>query len=231
MKKFVRKIQESNFSAGMGVRGFGDVSGTPKVDYGTDEEDNPHIQRVIAGAEENNRLVKQFVDNHNTTSLLDEPDDNWWAKAGAKGSTLTGFGKDKNSLKEQAIANVTGAAVPGTGDDAQAFPRAKNSYKKENERTGAAIARRLAPLMVAEDEAPPLETGMFAGNKTFKVPPNVFDTARNERAKGKHWRKYMQDSPHYKQIRDHHRKNPKDPIIFENDKTGHMFYAFYGKKR
>lgn len=129
------------------------------------------------------------------------------------------------------IANVTGAAVPGTGDDPQAFPRANNKYKKQNLKDASAIQRRLAPLMVAEEEKPKLETGKFAGHTTFKVSDSDFDHARNQKAKGVHWKTYMKNSPHYEQIRSHARKNPKSPIIFEHEKTGYMFYAKYGKER
>ena len=364
MKK-LKDIKEeiANVSSGLGVRGFGDVSGTPSINY-DEEENNPHIQRVVAGALEHQALVDKFI---NGVSVLDEPNQNWWAKPGAKGSSLTAMGKPisttskaKSTLKEGmekdhykaiddvhvnldnrnhaieeygygplnpneesadfwkekaklwetsvdeakksrcgncaafnkskeitnrisqnlgpagkkitekadlgfcemfhfkcaaartcdawlvngpimeqegasaagGIANVTGAAVPGTGDDPQAFPRANNKYKKQNLKDASAIQRRLAPLMVAEEEEKPkLETGKFAGHTTFKVSDSDFDHARNQKAKGVHWKTYMKNSPHYEQIRSHARKNPKSPIIFEHEKTGYMFYAKYGKER
>lgn len=126
-------------------------------------------------------------------------------------------GKIVTKIREE-IANVTGAAVPGTGDDPQAFPRADNKYKKQNEKDSNAIMRRL-------------QTGIFAGNKTFKVPSNIFEKARYEKLKGKHWRKYIEDDDLHPEIREYARKNPKSPIIFEDEKTGYMFYAKYGKKR
>lgn len=92
MTKTFKQIKEeiANVSAGFGVRGFGDVSGTPKV--GDEPENNPHIDRVIQGADENNNLVNQLIKN-NSYDLYDFDDDNWWAQAGAKGSSLTGLGK------------------------------------------------------------------------------------------------------------------------------------------
>jgi len=127
----------------------------------------------------------------------------------------------KTKIHEE-IANATGPAgnpaIPGTGDDAQAFPRADNKYKKQNEKDSSAIMRRL-------------QTGVFAGNTTFKVPTHIFEKAKHEKIKGKHWRKYMEDNDLHPEIREFARKNPKSPIIFEDEKTGYMFYAKYGKKR
>ena len=127
----------------------------------------------------------------------------------------------KTKIHEE-IANATGPAgnpaIPGTGDDAQAFPRADNKYKKQNEKDSSAIMRRL-------------QTGVFAGNTTFKVPTHIFEKAKHEKIKGKHWRKYMEDDELHPEIREFARKNPKSPIIFEDEKTGYMFYAKYGKER
>jgi hypothetical protein len=115
------------------------------------------------------------------------------------------------------IANVTGPAVPGTGDTGEAFPRPDNKYKKQNEKDSSAMMRRLP-------------TGMFAGNMTFMVPSVVFNKARNQKMDYKHWRTYLDNSDIHPEIRDFAKKNPKDPIIFEDEKTGYMFYARYGKK-
>ena len=118
------------------------------------------------------------------------------------------------------IANATGPAVnpaiPGTGDDPQAFPRADNKYKKQNEKDSSAIMRRL-------------QTGVFAGNKTFKVPSDVFNLARLQKAHGQHWKTYLNRNEFHPEIRDFANKS-KGPIIFEDEKTGYMFYARYGKK-
>lgn len=97
MKKTFRKLKEeiANVSSGIGVRGFGDVTGTPKVDV-DDEQDNPHIQRVVQGSQENNNQVRNLVDNQ-TKGLYTFNDPNWWAKPGAKGTSLTGLGKSMNN--------------------------------------------------------------------------------------------------------------------------------------
>lgn len=125
--------------------------------------------------------------------------------------------KRGNIFVNEEIANVTGPAVPGTGDDPQAFPRADNKYKKQNEKDSNAIMRRL-------------QTGMFAGNMTFKVPSEIFDKARHQKMKHKHWRTYIESEEFHPEIREYAKKKPNDPIIFEDEKTGYMFYARYGKK-
>ena len=95
MKTVKQILQESNFTSG--IRGFGAVTGDPAL---TDQE-NPHIDRVIQGAQENNSDVQDLVDKHNNTHVMDEPDDNWWPKAGSRGTALTSLGKPgKNKLNE-----------------------------------------------------------------------------------------------------------------------------------
>lgn len=134
--KTIRNIRESNISAGVGVRGFGDVSGTPAT---TDDTENSHIQRVVLGATEYSQEVQNYIDKHNSSSILDEPDDNWWAKAGSKGSLLTGLGKVKAKLSEEngggVPANAAGSGnIAGLGVGVQGepgvLPKARKNYKK-----------------------------------------------------------------------------------------------------
>ena len=134
--KTIRNIRESNISAGVGVRGFGDVSGTPAT---TDDTENSHIQRVVLGATQYSQEVQNYIDKHNSSSILDEPDDNWWAKAGSKGSALTGLGKVKARLSEEngggAPANAAGSGnIAGLGVGPQGepgvLPKARKNHKK-----------------------------------------------------------------------------------------------------
>ena len=136
MKTFRNFVKESNVSAGIGVRGFGDVSGTPAT---TEDSDNSHIQRVIQGAEEYKNSVKEYIDGHNTTHVLDEPDDNWWAKAGAKGSSLTALGtsKGKNRLSEE----MNTGGVAGLGDTGHPVPEGKTANWSEPPVSAAARKR------------------------------------------------------------------------------------------
>lgn len=135
-------------------------------------------------------------------------------------------------LKEDAPANATGAAVPGTGDDAQAFPKGESlkRYKKKSEKEqdaqtmGISMMRRKTPMMEEK------KTGMFAGSTTFVVPSNIFHEAKHQKQKGKHWRTYIGEEDHWRHIREYANKNPKKAIILQDENTGAMCYARYGKK-
>lgn len=72
-------------------------------------------------------------------------------------------------------------------------------------------------------------TGKFAGNTTHKVPHHVFNKIIKEKNKGKHWKKYLGAHETTIPIRDYANKNPKKPVIIEDESTGYMCYARYGK--
>jgi len=158
MKTFKSFVKESNVSAGIGVRGFGDVSGTPAT---SEDSDNSHIQRVVQSAEEYRNSVQEYIDGHNSTHVLDEPDDNWWAKSGAKGSSLTALGtqRGKNRLSEEAPANATGSGnIAGLGVGSKGEPgvslAARKRHKKNNQEQSdrrtfiIGMLRRAFPNMV-----------------------------------------------------------------------------------
>jgi hypothetical protein len=352
MKRLREILLETNVSAGVGIRGFGDVTGNPAT---TEDSENSHIERMIQGADEYTELVNNFINNHNSTSMLDEPiEDNWWAKAGAKGSALTALGKpskskvmnegmeakhydaiddvhvnlenrnhaieeygygplnpsDNNSKfwnekaelwntsideakrsrcsncaafnKSKEIVNkistalgpagktivekadlgfcemfhfkcagartcdawlnngpikeemgVGGGAIAGAGVDAPGKPGSgepgvppKNKYKKKNEEESPVMGKILRrPMLDRLTE----NTGKFAGHITHKVPHSVFNTITQQKAKGKHWRKYLDDGEHTSHIKEYANRNPKKPIIIEDEKTGYMCFARYGK--
>jgi hypothetical protein len=72
-------------------------------------------------------------------------------------------------------------------------------------------------------------TGMFAGSQTFIVPSEVFHEARHQKRKGAHWSKYIGEEDHWSHIREYARKNPKKAIVLQDENTGAMCYAKYGK--
>jgi hypothetical protein len=74
-------------------------------------------------------------------------------------------------------------------------------------------------------------TGTFAGQTTFIVPSNVFQEARLSKKKGKHWRTYIGEDDHCRHIREYAAKNPHKSIILQDERTGAMCYAKYGKKK
>ena len=158
--KTIRNIRESNISAGVGVRGFGDVSGTPAT---TDDTENSHIQRVVLGATQYSQEVQNYIDKHNSSSILDEPDDNWWAKAGSKGSALTGLGKVKARLSEEmttgGVAGIGSPAPegkpsnwsePGVSTRVQKRHRQENKDKGDRRTIKIDMLRRAFPKMVGQ---------------------------------------------------------------------------------
>ena len=74
-----------------------------------------------------------------------------------------------------------------------------------------------------------VKTGSFAGNQTFIVPSTVFQEAKMQKKKGKHWRTYIGDHGHWKHIREYATKHPKKAIILQDERTGAMCYARYSK--
>ena len=287
-------LLETNVSSGIGVRGFGDVTGTPATD---DDVVNAHIERVVQNAAENNKQINIFISNntHNNTNVLDEPDeDNYWTKDNRKGSngllkifeaqendpehvaySRQEYEKSKNGIYllgkqldsdpknseqiqsqidvQQQIANIhrrvfrehdmqeakkrnvislitgvrmdedvqvnnTGEGnIAGLGVGPQGEPGiSKTAHKKEKSKSiFHNVQRRL---------------GKFAGNDTIKVPPSVYHRVIHEKSKGKHWTKYLADDDYGKIIREYANKNPKKPIIIEDENTGYLTYARYGGK-
>jgi hypothetical protein len=144
----------------------------------------------------------------------------------------------KKTIKEDAPANATGAAVPGTGDDAQAFPKGKSRkrYKDNNvddqkdQTMDINLLRRKTPMAEETERTGDYKTGTFAGSTTFVVPSNIFHEARLAKKKGKHWRTYIGEEDHWRHIREYANKHPKKAIILQDERTGAMCYARYGKK-
>ena len=134
------------------------------------------------------------------------------------------------ATKVEEEMNVGGIA--GTGDErlspSQREPGVpvKSKYKNKNEQESPQMGDILRRPMLA-----PLKenTGKFAGHTTHKVPRNVFAHIIKEKAKGKHWRKYLGEHDSTVSIREYANKNPKKPIIIEDEDTGYMCYARYGK--
>ena len=106
----------------------------------------------------------------------------------------------KKKLKEEAPANATGAAIPGSGDTGEAFKP-----------TGP-IRRR----------------GKFAGHPTFIVSPGTFNSLKEAKRMKKHWRTYLNEDDAYHDLREY-AKNCKGPIIVEDERTGACMYVRYGK--
>jgi hypothetical protein len=144
----------------------------------------------------------------------------------------------RKKIEEDAPANAAGnisadgkGAIAGIGVGSNGEPgigsKPRKNYKKraedEQEKLSDEISslRRITPLME--------NTGSFAGQTTFVVPSHIFHEARLEKRRGKHWRTYIGEEDHWKHIREYAHKHPKKAIILQDEKTGAMCYARYGK--
>jgi hypothetical protein len=81
------------------------------------------------------------------------------------------------------------------------------------------------------DKTGDYKTGMFAGSTTYVVPSNNFHEAKLQKRRGKHWRTYIGEEDHWRHIREYAKKHPKKAIILQDERTGAMCYARYGKEK
>lgn len=129
-----------------------------------------------------------------------------WDKREARSKALDAYERHfaKKSVNEDAPANaVDGGNIAGLGVGPQGEPG------------------RPSQLM------PMFRRGKFAGNDTFIVPRIKFLDFKNlSKEHRKWWKTYYGDSV-IDEIREYANSNPKKPIIFECEDTGHMFYARY----
>jgi hypothetical protein len=91
----------------------------------------------------------------------------------------------------------------------------------------------IAGIGIGPQGEPGVKRGKFAGNTTFKFPTNKYNSFLHQSKRDRSWWKtYMGEDTDgaLDEIRQYAKKNPKAPIIFEDDDTGACFYARYGKK-
>lgn len=136
----------------------------------------------------------------------------------------------KKVQEDAPVNSVAGGGVAGLTGEPPVGSKAKRKYQRKNkgeadERSGEiSMLRRALP---EETE----RTGRFAGNQTFVVPSDIFANARNQKKKGGHWTKYIGEGEHSEAIKAYDRKHKgKKPIILQDERTGAMCYAKYGKQ-
>ena len=136
--------------------------------------------------------------------------------------------------EDGAPANAAGGgAIAGIGVTTAGKPAnwAEPGISKKNQKKQTDVLRRKPPNLMHE-EAKEVKTGTFAGSQTFIVPSNVFHKAKLEKRKGKHWKTYIGEDEHGMAVREYDRKHKgKKPIILQDESTGAMCYAKYGKER
>ena len=132
----------------------------------------------------------------------------------------------KKKKNEDAPTNATGAAVPGTGDDADAWKKKKKKKKAPWDKYSPdALGRqfRMESTDVVEPNLTPDDT--FAGVDVFNVNDDEFMNCKHGKKKHERWSSYVDmESDSGKRIYGYAKKNPKKSIIVQHDKTGHMIY-------
>ena len=149
---------------------------------------------------------------------------------------------------EDAPANATGAAVAGTGDDAQAWKKKKKKKKKDmyDGKTMDQLhdlikqgksADEIAKLMkldkntiqaLMEDDvstAPIQPDSTFASMPVFKVNSADFAKCKFGKSKFARWARHIDvNSESGRKIYAYAKKNPNTSIIVQHERSGHMLY-------
>lgn len=172
--------------------------------------------------------------------------------AGEKASKIpyyTGLVKRAIGLKENlagAGASMDGMGAPFSAIGQEIESKRKNkpiplgrtmgSYVDEENAVGSGAVAGLGVGPQGEPGRPPQLMPMarrgkkFMGVETFIVSSRVFNQLRDAKRKGKHWRKYLDEDDTFHHIRMEARKNKKGAIIIEDENTGALIFARYGKE-
>jgi len=70
--------------------------------------------------------------------------------------------------------------------------------------------------------------GFFLNQETFIVSHSTFNSLREAKKKGMHWKRYLEEDDAYYDLRQHAKKKKKGPIIVEDENTGACMYVRYG---
>lgn len=129
--------------------------------------------------------------------------------------------------------NIAGLGVGPQGALGIKMP-ARIRYKRKNAQKQNQTLNDIS-LMKRKTLQEDAKISSFAGEQTFIVPSSVFQEARYAKSHGRHWRTYIgedgtSESTIHQHIRAYAAKNPKKPIILQDERTGAMMYARYGKK-
>ena len=149
---------------------------------------------------------------------------------------------------EDAPANATGAAVVGTGDDAQAWKKKKKKKKKDmydgktmdqlhdlikQGKSADEIAKlmkldknTIQALMEEDIVAAPVQPdSTFASMPVFKVNNADFAKCKFGKSKFARWAQHIDvSSKTGKKIYAYAKKNPNKSIIVQHETSGHMLY-------
>ena len=73
--------------------------------------------------------------------------------------------------------------------------------------------------------------GKFLNQETFIVSSSTFNSLKDAKRKGMHWKRYLEEDDAYYDLREYARKKRKGPIIVEDERTGACMYVRYGDIR
>jgi hypothetical protein len=68
--------------------------------------------------------------------------------------------------------------------------------------------------------------GLFLNQETFVVSHSTFNSLREAKKKGTHWKRYLGEDDAYYDLREYAKR--KGPIIVEDENTGACMYVRYG---
>lgn len=121
----------------------------------------------------------------------------------------------------------------------KAIPLGKTmgSYVDEDAPANAAGGGNVAALGVGPQGEPGRKAvmqkmarrGRFMTYETFIVSSATFNSLREAKKHGKHWRTYLNEDDAYQDLREYAKKC-NGPIIVEDERTGACMYVRYGKK-
>ena len=121
-----------------------------------------------------------------------------WDRADARRKAREAY--ETRGEKKSLKEEMVTAGIPGAGDSGEAFKPSRP------------IARR----------------GKFMNMETFVVSSSTFNSLRQQKKKGKHWRTYLEEDDAYHDLREYAKKC-KGPIIVEDERTGACMYVRYGR--
>jgi hypothetical protein len=126
-------------------------------------------------------------------------------------------------------------AIPSIEKKSEEAEKALKNLKaiKEDAPINNAGGGAIAGLGTGPQPEPGIKKGKFAGNTTFMFRRQKYAEFQARSKKDhKWWKNYLGEDDHIvNEIRAFAKKYPHKPIIFEDEDTGNMFYARYGKKK
>lgn len=123
-------------------------------------------------------------------------------------------------IKEEApVNNVGDGNIAGAGVGPNGMPGVSKRNQKKHQNK---VLRRTPPRA--------LNTGVFWGKTTLKVPSSMIHECRVQKVKGKWWTTYLGESDVALAIREWANANPDSPVILEDD-IGNICIVRYSKDK